>query len=52
MIIIVETLTDAEMEALYALADCYVSLHRSEGFGNGIAYAMARGKVRIAKLRI
>lgn len=32
-----------ELEALYAGADCYVSLHRSEGFGLTVAEAMARG---------
>ena len=31
-----------------AVADCYVSLHRSEGFGLGIAEAMALGKPVIA----
>jgi glycosyltransferase involved in cell wall biosynthesis len=30
--------------ALVALADCFVSLHRSEGFGRGPAEAMLRGK--------
>ncbi|GAA1253298.1 FkbM family methyltransferase [Prauserella halophila] len=33
----------AELADLYASADCYVSLHRSEGFGLTIAEAMARG---------
>jgi glycosyltransferase involved in cell wall biosynthesis len=30
--------------ALVALADCFVSLHRSEGFGRGPAEAMLLGK--------
>jgi glycosyltransferase involved in cell wall biosynthesis len=34
--------------ALLALADCFVSLHRSEGFGRGPAEAMLLGKPVIA----
>jgi glycosyltransferase involved in cell wall biosynthesis len=33
-----------EMLSLIRLSDCYVSLHRSEGFGLGMAEAMALGK--------
>ena len=36
------------LTALTALCDCYVSLHRSEGFGLTIAEAMAYGKPAIA----
>ena len=36
------------LTALSALCDCYVSLHRSEGFGLTIAEAMAYGKPAIA----
>jgi glycosyltransferase involved in cell wall biosynthesis len=36
------------VRALTALCDCYVSLHRSEGFGLTIAEAMAYGKPAIA----
>ncbi|WP_436493061.1 FkbM family methyltransferase [Actinokineospora sp. HUAS TT18] len=32
-----------EMDELYATSDCYVSLHRSEGFGLTVAEAMVRG---------
>jgi glycosyltransferase involved in cell wall biosynthesis len=38
----------AEVNALYRLCDCYVSLHRSEGFGLTIVEAMAAGKPVIA----
>jgi glycosyltransferase involved in cell wall biosynthesis len=41
-------LDDAEQAALLAACDCYVSLHRSEGFGLTIAEAMAAGKPVIA----
>jgi hypothetical protein len=41
-------LSAAENASLTALADCYVSLHRSEGFGLTIAEAMALGKPAIA----
>ena len=38
----------AEMNALFASMDCYVSLHRSEGLGLGMAHAMSQGKPVIA----
>ena len=41
-------MTSAEKNALLALSDCYVSLHRSEGFGLGMAEAMSLGKPVIA----
>lgn len=37
-----------EVNSLISLADCYVSLHRSEGFGLTIAEAMSLGKPVIA----
>ena len=37
-----------EMSDLFAACDCYVSLHRSEGLGLGMAHAMARAKPVIA----
>jgi glycosyltransferase involved in cell wall biosynthesis len=37
-----------ELVGLIAASDCYVSLHRSEGFGLGVAEAMAMGKPVIA----
>ncbi len=41
-------LTRAELWTLMASVDCYVSLHRAEGFGLGMAEAMACGKAVIA----
>ena len=41
-------LTREELDGLMRAADCYVSLHRSEGFGLTIAEAMALGKPVIA----
>jgi glycosyltransferase involved in cell wall biosynthesis len=41
-------LAAAEKDAMIAGCDCYVSLHRSEGFGLGPAEAMALGKPVIA----
>jgi glycosyltransferase involved in cell wall biosynthesis len=37
-------ISGAELNALFASADCYVSLHRSEGLGLGMAQAMYLGK--------
>lgn len=41
-------LSALEKNSLTAACDCYVSLHRSEGFGQTIAEAMALGKPAIA----
>ena len=41
-------LSVAELDALYAETDAYVSLHRSEGFGLTVAEAMVRGVPVIA----
>jgi glycosyltransferase involved in cell wall biosynthesis len=43
-----QTMTAAELNALYAACDCYVSLHRSEGFGFGPAEAMGQGRPVLA----
>jgi glycosyltransferase involved in cell wall biosynthesis/SAM-dependent methyltransferase len=40
--------TPAEKNAMFAACDSYVSLHRSEGFGNTLAEAMYLGKPVIA----
>lgn len=48
-IVLMDGYLDALRNAtLTALSDCYVSLHRSEGFGLTIAEAMALGKPAIA----
>ncbi|WP_170835872.1 glycosyltransferase family 4 protein [Salinicola sp. MIT1003] len=45
--IINETLSRGEVLDLYRACDGFISLHRSEGFGRGIAEAMLLGKVVI-----
>ena len=42
--IISGTLPREEVAALQSLSDCFVSLHRAEGFGRNIAEAMLLGK--------
>lgn len=42
------SLNEDERSALMASCDCFVSLHRAEGFGLGMAEAMAMGKPVIA----
>ncbi len=42
--VIDRSMTSAERDGLLAGCDCYVSLHRSEGFGLTMAEAMAIGK--------
>lgn len=41
-------MTDNEIKNLVRCCDCFVSLHRSEGYGRGIAEAMYLGKPVIA----
>ncbi len=41
-------LEPAERDALLAACDCYLSLHRAEGFGLPLAEAMALGKPAVA----
>ncbi|MGA2368416.1 MAG: glycosyltransferase family 4 protein [Dehalococcoidia bacterium] len=48
MIVINKILTDNETKNLVRCCDCFVSLHRSEGFGRGTAEAMYMGKPVIA----
>lgn len=40
-------MTREEVDALLAVSDCFISLHRSEGFGLGPAEAMSLGKPAI-----
>ncbi len=47
-VLIDEDMAEAELVDLFECADVYVSLHRSEGFGFGIAEAMSLGKPVIA----
>jgi hypothetical protein len=48
VVLIDRYLSPEERDGLAALCDCYVSLHRSEGFGLTLAEAMALGKPTIA----
>jgi glycosyltransferase involved in cell wall biosynthesis len=48
IILIDKVLDDREIKELVRLCDCFVSLHRSEGFGRGLAEAMFFGKPVIA----
>ena len=41
--IIEQTLSRPELLALYRTCDCFISLHRAEGFGRGIAEAIQLG---------
>jgi glycosyltransferase involved in cell wall biosynthesis len=43
-----ESMRRPRVMALYQACDCYVSLHRAEGFGRGIAEALLLGKQVIA----
>jgi glycosyltransferase involved in cell wall biosynthesis len=48
-LVLIDTVLDrSEIHSLIAACDCYVSLHRAEGFGLTIAEAMALGKPVIA----
>ena len=44
IVLIEDNLTRHEMYTLIASCDCYISLHRSEGWGLGMAEAMTLGK--------
>jgi glycosyltransferase involved in cell wall biosynthesis len=48
VILLDELFSRARAYGLIAMADCFVSLHRSEGFGLGLAEAMLLGKPVIA----
>lgn len=44
IIVIDRVLERSEMDSLQEAADCFISLHRSEGFGLNVAEMMGRGK--------
>ena len=48
LIIIDQTMAKDEVLALYECCDCFISLHRAEGFGRGIAEALILGLEVIA----
>ncbi|MBI4525719.1 MAG: glycosyltransferase family 4 protein [Deltaproteobacteria bacterium] len=48
LIIIDDVFTDNEIKNLVRCCDCFVSLHRSEGFGRGMAEAMLLSKPVVA----
>jgi glycosyltransferase involved in cell wall biosynthesis len=48
VILLDELMSPAQAYGLIAMSDCFVSLHRSEGFGLGMAEAMLMGKPVIA----
>ena len=48
IILLDRTMTDAEVKALHLCCDAFVSLHRSEGYGFGLAEAMFFGRPVIA----
>lgn len=48
MVLIDQVMTDNEVKNLIRCCDCFVSLHRSEGYGRGISEAMLLGKPVIA----
>jgi glycosyltransferase involved in cell wall biosynthesis len=47
IVLLTETLSRGETFDLFACCDCFVSLHRAEGFGRGIAESMLLGKPTI-----
>lgn len=48
IVVVPEMLDEADLASLFEAADCYVSPHRSEGFGLTVAEAMLRGRPVIA----
>lgn len=48
VVIIDQTLTDNQIKNLVRCCDCFISLHRSEGFGRGMSEAMFLAKPVIA----
>lgn len=48
VVLIDESMSDSDTKNLVRCCDCFVSLHRSEGFGRGLAEAMYLGKPVVA----
>ncbi len=48
VMILKDVMTDCQVKNLIRCCDCFISLHRSEGFGRGMAEAMYLGKPVIA----
>jgi glycosyltransferase involved in cell wall biosynthesis len=48
IVVLTEMMSDKGIKNLVDCCDCFVSLHRSEGFGRGAAEAMSLGKPVIA----
>jgi len=48
VVVLDRTMTDAEIKALHVCCDAFVSLHRCEGYGFGMAEAMYFGKPTLA----
>jgi glycosyltransferase involved in cell wall biosynthesis len=48
VVVVAEMLDEADLANLFEAADCYVSPHRSEGFGLTVAESMLRGRPVIA----
>ncbi len=48
MVFLNEVMCDNEVKNLVRCCDCFVSLHRAEGYGRGVAEAMCLGKPVIA----
>lgn len=48
VVMIDQSYSDNEMRNLLRVCDCYISLHRSEGYGRGLSEAMSLGKPVIA----
>jgi glycosyltransferase involved in cell wall biosynthesis len=48
VVLIDRTMDDAEVKALHLCADAFVSLHRAEGYGFGLAEAMHLGRPVVA----
>ncbi|HEX4260028.1 MAG TPA: glycosyltransferase [Acetobacteraceae bacterium] len=46
-VVIGAPLAASEMRSLIAACDCFVSLHRAEGFGRGLGEAMALGRLAL-----